>query len=279
MGSKKDKLKQAARNQLQKATEESAGMRRLVNDIVEDRSESADVPTPTPPAAAPAQSPSEAYPAERAAVPDKQRSSEERKVIPERGPPANYGASVERAAAGRPRESHAERVSMARTRDSVYNVSSDIRLEDYTDAPSGNGGRIGRIVAAVVLALLLLWGVSKVWGWIFAPGYTLAIAGTEITETNMQSFAKTDVVSFGAGQPMVHIRFQWKEGELATDLVRIRADQVMGSSYSEVTSLSRRVPITVNYVYFASQLEPGRYRIQVSDREGKVLRERTFRVQ
>ncbi len=262
MGSKKDRLRAAADDQLRKATKDSAGMRRLVHDIEEDRHADSE---PEGTRAAPEPPP-----------------AQDRKVIPEVYGEQNDGTVPSRSVRdeGFRAAPYRESIRMARTRDSVYNVSSDIRLEDYTDSQGGGGGgRVARIVAMVVLALLVGWGVVKVWGWIFSPGYQLAIAGQEITEENMSSFLKNETVSSTAGRPMVHIRFQWREGDLKTDLVRIRADHEQGGNFSEIASLSRRVPVTVTYVYFASVLEPGKYRIQVMDKEGKVLRERTVRVQ
>lgn len=274
MGSKKDRLRAAADNQLKKATEDSAGMRRLVQDIEADRSLSTDG------AGSPGSAGGE-NPAGSTEPPGSDERPGNRKVVPEQEGDGNSGTGVEGSVSPRPRPDPkaTERIRMARTRDSVYNVSSDIRLEDYTESQGGGGGRIGRIVAGILLVLLLGWGLSKVWGWLFSPGYQLAIAGQEITDDNMRTYLKGDTVSAAPGRPLVHIRFQWGEGELKTDMVRIRADQEQAGAFSEVASLSRKAPVTVNYVYFASLLEPGKYRIQVMNKEGKVLRERTVRVQ
>ena len=274
MGSKKDRLKAAAEKQLKKATDESAGMRRLVEDIESDRS---------PAEANPASGARDGASSGRSAgnTGGTAEPSPTRKMVPEQEGDRKSGTGIENPDAHGPRRESqtSERIRMARTRDSVYNVSSDIRLEDYTESESGGGGRIGRIVAAVFLVLLLGWGVSKAWGWIFAPGYQLAIAGQEITDENMKTYLKGDTISASPGRPMVHIRFQWDEGELKTDLLRIRADQEQSGAFSEIATLSRKVPVTVNYVYFANILEPGKYRVQVTNKEGKVLRERTIRVQ
>ena len=170
---------------------------------------------------------------------------------------------------------------MARTRDSVYNVSSDIRLEDYTDSSPEGGGGAGaalRIGAGLVLLFVLLYGVYTAGSLLFAPSYTLAVSSTPLTAANAVEFAAAERVSTAAGQP-VYIHFQWSEGELATDYVKIQVDRIgPGGSEVEEAILARRPPITANYIQFAGPLEVGRYRITVTDRNGRRLADRVVNV-
>lgn len=174
-----------------------------------------------------------------------------------------------------------QRPTMARTRDSVYNVSSDIRLEDYTDSSSEGGGGIGaalRIGAGVVLLLFLLYGLYILGGMLFAPSYTLAVSSTPVTPENALQFAEAERVSTAAGQP-VYIHFQWEEGELTTDYVKIQVDRINpGGGEIEEAILARRPPITANYIQFAGPLEVGKYRITVTDRNGRRLADRVVNV-
>ena len=177
--------------------------------------------------------------------------------------------------------SYSRKPIMARTRDSVYNVSSDIRLEDYTESNPDGGGGVGaalRIGAGLVLLIVLLYGVYSAGSLLFAPSYTLAVASTPLNAANAVEFAASERVSTAAGSP-VYIHFQWEEGELATDYVKIQIDRVNpGGGEIEEAILARRPPITANYIQFAGPLEVGKYRITVTDRSGRRLADRMVTV-
>ncbi len=164
---------------------------------------------------------------------------------------------------------------MAKTRESIYNVSSDIRLEDYTDSQSEGGGfgGIAKIGAGLLILLLLAWGVQSLVGMFFAPEYVLAISSSPITDAGVAQASQATTVSPGHGGS-VFVRFQWNEGELQTDLVRITAEKRIGGTFREVASKSRTLPETVTYIYFQNSFTPGQYRIQVTARNGDKLAER-----
>lgn len=168
--------------------------------------------------------------------------------------------------------------SMPKSRDSIYNVSSDIRLEDYTEGGGGGGsgrlGMIARIGGLVVVVLLLWWGGSALITYFTAPTYRLAIANEYIDDTNAQGFADRDPIVVSSGAP-VYVRFDWEEGELATDYLKI---EIVRTGGGEEAVMGRRTPTTVNYIYFMGPLDPGNYELRVLDREENVLDNRSFRV-
>ncbi len=170
--------------------------------------------------------------------------------------------------------------SMPKTRDSIYNVSSDIRLEDYTEGSSGSGGggRMGTIakIGGVLLLLGLLgWGGQQFLLWLDAPVYRVTVANELIDDTNAASLAAAPAIVLSSSAP-VHIRFDWEEGDLATDFLRIEILHAAGGQVE--AAQERRPPLTANYVYFMGPLDPGSYRIRVLDRESSLLVERDFRV-
>lgn len=176
---------------------------------------------------------------------------------------------VQRTDAGRP--------GMAKSRDSIYNVSSDIRLEDYTEpGGGGNGGKVARIASGAILVAILAAGVYFLSGWIFAPRYTLAISNQTITEANVASVADIDEVNLSSRDP-VHIRFDWEAGKLETDYLKIKIDRVETGEDEEAV-LGRRPPKTANYIYFYGILDPGKFKVKVLDAGGDVLEEKAFQV-
>ncbi|MCB1321365.1 MAG: hypothetical protein KDK34_13990 [Leptospiraceae bacterium] len=176
--------------------------------------------------------------------------------------------------AERPREKH-----MPRTRDSIYNVSSDIRLEDYTDdTPRGRGLNVfarfaGGLILLAILAYLIWMGV----GYFFQPEYKLVISNQYIDEGNFAALAETEATTFSSMEP-VYIRFQWEEGQMQSDYLKIRIDNMSSGAPIEEAVLGKRVPIRVNYIYFMGMLDAGNYHIEVTDREERVLMQREFMV-
>ena len=204
--------------------------------------------------------------------------------------PAHTSDSSETAAAPQPRSPSNSRSkrSMPKTRDSIYNVSSDIRLEDYTEgggsgSGGGGGGRSGALATAakiggVLLILgMLAWGGQQLMLWIDAPDYRITVANEMIdaasTVAASDGAAVATVLSSAAP---VHIRFDWAAGDLTTDFLRI---EILQAASGQVEAAQeRRPPVTANYVYFLGPLDPGAYRIRVLDRDRDLLIERDFRV-
>lgn len=168
--------------------------------------------------------------------------------------------------------------AMPKPRSSIYNVNTDIRLEDYTESGPKRGSNIIKIGSGILLFGLIVWGAVTVFGIIFAPTYKLAIATHEINQENIDQFLTTPALKPEPGGA-VHIRFQWDEGGLNTDLLIIRAEKDVAGKYREIASKSRGLPVTATYIYFTNVLEPGKYRIQVRNRKGKILKERVIRIQ
>lgn len=191
--------------------------------------------------------------------------------LPNGGQTAAYAGK----AAGRPERSK----SMPKTRDSIYNVSSDIRLEDYTEGNGGSGGgrmgTIAKIGGVIVLLALLGWGGQQLMLWLDAPTYRVTVANELIDETNAASLAEVQALVLSSSAP-VHIRFDWEEGDLATDFLRIEILRAAGGQVE--AAQERRPPLTANYVYFMGPLDPGSYQIRVLDRDKAVLVQRDFRV-
>ena len=169
--------------------------------------------------------------------------------------------------------------SMARKRDSIYNVSSDIRLEDYTEADRQKSNNSMFKMAGVVAVLLILgFAIWQAVTWLMAPSYQLAIANQEITGANIEQLAATPVAKLSATSP-VHIRFQWQPGELKTDYLKIMVERDEGCALVEEAVLGRRPPRTASYIYFMGPLDSGRYRVQVLDASGSVLADRDLELQ
>ena len=168
---------------------------------------------------------------------------------------------------------------MARKRDSIYNVSSDIRLEDYTEADrqKSNSSLFKMVgIAAVLLILgLAIWQAAT---WLMAPSYKLAISNQEITAGNIDQFSQGNIATLSATAP-VHIRFQWEPGELKTDYLKILVERDEAGALTEEAVLGRRPPRTASYIYFMGPLDSGRYRIQVLDASGSVLADRDLELQ
>lgn len=168
---------------------------------------------------------------------------------------------------------------MARKRDSIYNVSSDIRLEDYTEADRQRSNnsifKMAGVLAVALIIGVLIWQAAA---WLLAPSYQLAVANQEITAANIEQFSKGPVARLSASSP-VHIRFQWEPGELKTDYLKILVERDEGGNFLEEAVLGRRPPRTASYIYFMGPLDSGKYRIQVLDAGGAVLSDRDLELQ
>ncbi len=169
--------------------------------------------------------------------------------------------------------------SMARKRESIYNVSSDIRLEDYTEADRQKSNnsmfKVAGVVAVLIIIGFVIWQAAT---WLMAPAYQLAISNQEITAANIEQLATGPVSRLSATAP-VHIRFQWEPGELQTDYLKIMVEREEGSAFIEEAVLGRRPPRTASYIYFMGPLDSGKYRIQVLDASGSVLADRDLELQ
>lgn len=201
--------------------------------------------------------------------------------LPKRGAAPGYAEGPARPKSNR---------SMPKTRDSIYNVSSDIRLEDYTEgggSGSGGGGRSGALatvakIGGILLILgMLAWGGQQLMLWIDAPEYSITVANDMI---DTASVAATTATGSGAAETAavlssaapVHLRFDWAPGDLTTDFLRMEV--VLAGSREVVVAKERRPPVTANYMYILGSLEPGSYMVRVLDRQQDLLIERSFRV-
>jgi hypothetical protein len=174
-------------------------------------------------------------------------------------------------------ERQIEEGRMARSRDSVYNVSSDIRLEDYADsAAGGSGGGAGgiiRLVSGVVLALVVVWVLYFAWGALFGPSYILAISGNRISPEAAEEFEDQESVAPGADGE-IYIHFQWRDEAPPADYIKINVFRKTTDAETEEAVLGRRPPSTAPYIQFAGPLDSGKYHVFVTDREGNVFKER-----
>ncbi|MBI3394728.1 MAG: hypothetical protein HY042_02725 [Spirochaetia bacterium] len=249
MASKKDKLGEAAKNQIEKAVGDSGGgIGGFVRDMRGDSaSRAADKPDDT-------------------------------NILVSRPEPVQETVREETRAASSSRGKESPR--MARSRESVYNVSSDIRLEDYTD-DAGGGSRyttIAKYGGIGVVAFLIIFGIYKL---LFGPSFVLAVAGSEIDEANAKTVSDVEHVTVSPGAP-VYIRFQWKAGDLKTDYLKVKIDRVgeSGGKDDEEALLGRKTPKTANYIYYMLEpLDSGKYHVQVITRDGDTLREKDFAVE
>ncbi len=253
MGSKKDKLGQAARRRLDETMgppqTPRSNMEEFVRDMKQDAAASPSAPAPS------SSGPGSREPEPKRVSPRSEVSETGRKETP--------------------------RMDLKKSRrDSIYTISSDIRLEDYTDggSSSGGGGLAGkaRLIAGAVLFVLLGLGVYYLGGWIFGPRYHLAVASEEITAENIEALEGKDP-SLSAGSD-VHIRFQWPEEKLKATYIKVKVDRVEGGNTEEQAVLGQKPPRTANYVYFKGPLDPGNYHVQVMDESGSVMKDKEFKV-
>ncbi len=272
MASKKDKLSKAARSEVEKniggRADRPSSMPEMVDHIHQDNRNPVENPADE----------SESY----LLVEKETKEKKANILVPDESEASNSGGknSTREPERAPSRKDGREKEKMAKTRDSIYNVSSDIRLEDYTESSSGGGGfgNIGKIVGGLVLLALLGSGIWSIFVWIFGPDYLLAVASHEITAENIEELAKENDVVISAGAP-THIRFQWEEGGLKTDYVKIKIDNTTGDKDEEEAIMARKPPVSANYVYFMGPMDAGEYHIQVLDRDGDILEEKEFRVQ
>jgi len=173
------------------------------------------------------------------------------------------------------------RVSSAKKRESVYNITGDIRLEDYIDSreenPFWKKQGFYRTLGFAALSLMLLTVLWLFFAWLFGPSYKLGIAAVELTEDNIEDYEDTESLMLGPGRP-IHIRFQWEADELDTDYLKIMIGKKGSGDYEAEAELGRRPPQTANYIYFYGPLDPGEYRVEVLNREGDVLKEKEIKV-
>ncbi len=165
--------------------------------------------------------------------------------------------------------------NMTKKRDSIYNVSADLRLEDYVEDQKKDYTPIIKNILIFLLILLLIAGIWKLAVYLFAPKYFLSISNTEITDENYKDFLDNDVITLYPGQ-LLHIRFTYLEKK--SDYYTIQVLRMEGNSLSEEAVLGRRIPKTVNYIYFAGQIDPGTYMVKVLDRERKLILERKIEI-
>ena len=179
------------------------------------------------------------------------------------------------------RDFMSEKEKMAKTRDSIYNVSSDIRLEDYTESNEGKGGAMGtilKLIAGLLILALLYWGATSFMGIFFAPNYQLAVSSSPIQASNIEQYVVDTPVAPGAGNP-VYIMFRWGEGDLTATYVDIKVESDANGTFQKVVNKGRTPPRTANYIYLTTLLAPGKYRLQVSDQDGTLLKERSIVVE
>ncbi len=166
------------------------------------------------------------------------------------------------------------RVSSEKKRETTYNITGDIRLEDYINAkeerPIWKKGIMYRWIGIGLLVLLVVGGLWTFIAWIFTPDYKLGIATVELTSQNIDDYVDTESLMPAPGQP-IHIRFEWQPGSLDTDYLKIIIEKKEGARYRTEAELGRRPPRTANYLYFYGPLDPGDYRVEVWDRGGDVL--------
>ncbi|MCE9596352.1 MAG: hypothetical protein K8S54_00140 [Spirochaetia bacterium] len=265
MASKKDKLGEAARKRL----DESMGAKEARSNMQEFVREMRGSETTSGPVQESPQASAQTPPA------DTQEDRSEH--IPERQQIKSVSPGIQPSESGQKEHSRME-LKKSR-RDSIYNISSDIRLEDYTDGGGTSGGGVGgkaRLIAGGLLVVVLGFGVYYAGGWLFGPKYMLAVSSQEITAENVEDLAGTEP-TLSAGHD-VHIRFQWPEEKLKATYIKVKVDRVDGGQAEEQAILGQKPPRTANYVYFKGPLDPGQYHVEVLDESGTTLKDKEFRV-
>ena len=167
---------------------------------------------------------------------------------------------------------------MAKSRDSIYNVNSDIRLEDYTSQQRRNNPNpTFKIFFICTLLFIILYYIYKFFAYLGAPDYKLGIANEYIDEKNIQRISKHSEININSKKP-VYIRFQW-EKNIDTDYIRIQIFKIMESGEKrEETVMGRKKPKISNYIYFMGPLDMGKYELEVMDRDDNILKSKIFQV-
>ncbi len=168
---------------------------------------------------------------------------------------------------------------MPSSRDSIYNVSSNMRLEDYVEETQGTQSKKEFIkgIGIVVTVFFLFYLIYSLIAYTSVPDYSLAVANEYIVEDRMKELDQKTNLIVQSSLP-VYIRFAWEDGKLETDYLRIAIYRQTKEGKKEEASLGRRKPLTANYVYFMGPLETGQYELQVLDRKGKQLQSKEFQV-
>lgn len=171
---------------------------------------------------------------------------------------------------------HTKRIESGKN--SVNNVISDIRLEDYTEVREDSWAPLIKIISGILI-LLVLYGFGNMIVDLFhEPEYTLAIAAEEITDENILTYAQSKELKATPGHP-VYIKFQWKPGEIDADYLRIGVEKKIKDKYVEIANKGRQLPQTVTYLYFSDVFEPGLYRITVTNNNDKKLAQKIVAIQ
>ncbi len=165
------------------------------------------------------------------------------------------------------------------SRQSIYNVSNDILLEEHIEDPTENTSRLDflKIFVGIIAILGIGYGSVRLISFLKDPNYILTVSN-EYTEGASKKPSSSSSRAISSNQP-VYIRFQWAKGRLKTDYIRIEVYKISGKKKIEEAVIGRRKPKTANYIYFMGPLDKGNYHLRVLNRKSKLLSNKKFKVQ
>ena len=169
---------------------------------------------------------------------------------------------------------------MINSENSAYNAVNEKKAEEGQRVPREQLSKASKVkfFGCIAFLLSLCYAMYYLFSSLNAPEYKLAIANEYIDKNNMKEIEKIASLKLKASKP-VYIRFDWSSvEELKTDYLRIGIYSLDSGKREEEASLGRRRPRSAKYIYFMGPLEAGNYLLEVSDREGKILKEKEFEV-
>ena len=274
MKSRKDKLLQAAQNQAERtmadqkqkdaAMRQDSNMQDLVKDIADDRQVESTKTKKLP---------------EKPDSPVKEQSSQKRSKSISNGVSQAKESDSQRVF--HPKGSLGTHSELPSEKSSIYNVSSDIRLEDYTEkSPAiARGFSLTKSLLICLFVIFVIYNIYRFFTFIGASEYKLAIANNYIDNNNMSMLSDKKSVTLIPNKP-IYIRFEWEDGSLKTDYLHARVDRLNANGEREEAALfGRSKPRTANYIFFAGHLEAGEYSIKITNKDGETLKTKQFTIQ
>ncbi len=165
--------------------------------------------------------------------------------------------------------------------ETIYNVNSELQLEDYDKEKIDNGRILVYIKKifigfCILLCIYLLYFFSTSF---LLPVYKLGIASEYIDNKNIDFYFSRKNQVLEETKP-VHVRFEWnwalKASYLKIIVYKIKKDSK--SFKEEEAIMGRRKPTTSNYIYFMGPLATGNYSIEVHNEKERILAHKEFQV-
>ena len=166
------------------------------------------------------------------------------------------------------------------SRESIYNVNSEIRLEDYNENETQKWDSLFyfKRISFVILAFLSIYLLYSFTSNLFKTHTKLAIANEYLDENNISKFYKLQNQILDSSKP-IHIRFEWGYSGVDSEYLKINVFKINKGVKTEEASMGRRKPHNARYIYFMGPLESGNYSIEIIDQRQKILQKKEIKIQ